>query len=459
MAQPKQKSKQFGYDSVEDTGKRKLRRVSHKSEDDELLPYQRRQQLSNSRDLVRNYAAAAWCVNTHVTAVTNLRFHSRCGDTTLDKRVEELISWWSRPQNCDIAGRHSLSSITRLAESRAILDGDIGLLKLQTGHIQPIEGDRIASIGPTDTTGIDISKYVHGVQVDDGGRPVYYCVCKRQYDSLSHERIIPANWMLLHGYFQRFDQIRGITPLSSALNAFADCAEASGYALARMKIAQLVGLAFMRESAEGVGEEAADGEEYEVDLSRGKSFVLNLDPNDKVEWLESKSPSTEFQAYYREMVSLALKSLHIPSCMLLDGEANYAENRAKLVLWYQYIETRRDVLRNLLNALVAWRLGLFIQDGYLKLPRGRTLDSLNSEWVGAPLPSLNPLDDVRAAIEAINAGITSPQRVVKELTGGDASEILVETAAWFKERQSLGLPPPVMTPTGQQPKPTTATQN
>ena len=172
----------------------------------------------------------------------------------------------------------------------------------------------------------------------------------------------------------------------------------------------------------------------------------------EAEWLESKSPSTEFANFFQESLGMAFKTLFIPSCFYWSG-SSYAESQHKIWLWFQFILARRDELRNLLNTLVAWRLSLWVADGTLILPRGWTVGNLMWEWVGAPMPSINVLDSVRAQIEKIGAGLTSPQRAVKELSGDDASEINNESADWKKERDALGLPPPVMKPTGQIPPP------
>ncbi len=449
------------YDNPEGTDVRKQRRITSQSEDDILSPPKRRQMLANASGLVKNYAPAAWALGTHVHAVCNLRFHSRTGDEQLDRRITELFSWWSRKDNCDVAGRHSLSAMIRMWEWQACLTGDIFTLKLDDGRIQTIDGDRIASIGPANN-GMDVSKFVHGVQVDDAGRALNYCVCKRTQNGLRHERIIPAWQVAQHGYFQSFSQIRGITPLSSCLSQFQDAAEASIYALLKMKLSQMIALAVFREKAkDGLGEntggdesEGFEPQDYSnnIDLSNGKPKVLDLDDGDRAEWLESKSPSEQFQTYFDSSLCSAFKSLFIPSCLYFSG-SSFAESRLKLFLWYEFVNTRRDVLRSLLLNLTAWRLGLFIADKELILPRGMTLGGLvdRLEFTGAPMPSINKLDDVRAACESMAAGLTSPQRAIRELSGDDPNIINDETAAWYKQRSELGLPDPALKPTGQTP--------
>ena len=80
--------RQFGYDNVENSGrKRKSSRMTYASEDDILTAAYRRQQLANARDLVRNYSPAVLGLSARISIVpVSLRFHSRNGIKALDDR-------------------------------------------------------------------------------------------------------------------------------------------------------------------------------------------------------------------------------------------------------------------------------------------------------------------------------------------------------------------------------------
>jgi len=101
------------------------------------------------------------------------------------------------------------------------------------------------------------------------------------------------------GYFDRFDQVRGVSPMAAGVNTLRDTYEGFDYALAKMKVSQLFGLAFFREKSDPVDQPSPsddDGAGYEVDFGRGP-VLLDLDPGDRAEFLESKSPATEFQQF------------------------------------------------------------------------------------------------------------------------------------------------------------------
>jgi len=133
----------FGYDAVESKNRRQAPTGRLRSEDKELLPHQRRKLTSASRDIHRNFTIAAWAIRKHLDYVSTFSFQSRTGSADLDGRIEDLMGWWSRPANCDVAARHSLPRLVRLAEERRMVDGDVFFLKLSDGRLQAIEGDRV----------------------------------------------------------------------------------------------------------------------------------------------------------------------------------------------------------------------------------------------------------------------------------------------------------------------------
>jgi len=215
----------LSYDATESTGRRRVRTTRLRSEDSELSILNRNRLVSNTRDLTRNYSIAAWAVRRHLDYVSTFSFQCRSGDDEIDRRIESLMSWWSRPQNCDVTGRHSLAKIIRLLEGRRTVDGDSFLFTLDDGRIQAIEGDRVRN--PTHRSDGKLFKaegYVHGVRVGRNGRALAYVVCDRgnYSNQFTCAAEIPSQYVIHHGCFDRFDQIRGVSPLASALNTFSD---------------------------------------------------------------------------------------------------------------------------------------------------------------------------------------------------------------------------------------------
>jgi len=448
----------FGYDAVEEKDRRKPPSANTRSEDDLLTPGKRKKLTGATRDIHRNFSIAGWAIRKHLDYVSTFSFQSRTGIKALDDEIERLFAWWSRPRNCDVAGRHSLGRLVRLAEARRTVDGDVFLLKLSDGRLQAIEGDRICTPTRGLPAGVKAKEFTHGVQTDKAGRPRAYCICKRSpLGGFAFERIVRAAFMEHHGFFDRFDQLRGISPLAPAVNTLRDCYEGYDYALAKMKVAQLFALAFYRQQADFEGEtyerqtvisgsedaaegslEAADQQRYKVDFGRGP-IKLELDDGDRAEFLESKSPSTEFQAFSQVMIATALKALDIPYSFYDEAHTNYSGARQALLQYEQSADVKRQDVRDLLNRLTAWRLGHFIADGVLELPAGMALRDLRWEWIARGIPWIDPLKEVNADIAAVGAGLSSRGRVLKR-QGLDFAEVARELAAENELLAELGLP-------------------
>lgn len=435
----------FGYDATKAKNKRQAPTGILQSEDRELPPFERRKMVSASRDIYRNFSVAAWMIRRHLDYVTTFGFQARTGDESLNRLLEEKIDWWSRKDNFDALGRHDRHRFTRLLELSAVQTGDIGVVKLASGHVQAIEGDRIAAPAGGAPPEIDPLRLVHGVLLDDVGRNAAYCVCRRgltpngmlQSETLTFERMVPAADMELHGFWDRFDQVRGVTPLSSALNSLRDTYEGLDYALAKLKVAQLCAMSFYRGDPEAIDGARPDGATDYTKIPFGSGpLVFDLDVGDRVEFLESRQPSTEFQAFMQLMIQLVLKSLDIPYSFFSENFTNYSGARQALLQYEQAAGNRRREIRALLDAITAWRLALMIQDG--ELPAA-VAPRLKWEWVATGLPWIDPLKEVQATLAALSGGLTSRTRALKE-QGVEFRTVAQELADENALLQKLGLP-------------------
>lgn len=396
----------FNYDATEPKNRRKAPTSALLSGDAELPSDKRRKLVSGARDIARNFAIAGWMIRRHLDYVSTFSFQSKCGNDALDTQIESLIAEYSKPENFDVAGRHSLSRFARLAECRRVIDGDCGAMKIEDGRVQAIEGDRIAN--PTGNT-----KLTLGVDLDAAGKALNYAICKRVNNDVVFERMVPASNLYLHASFDRFDQVRGITPLSAALNSLRDAYEGFDYALAKMKVSQLFGLTFYREGSEPLGEVAAqdDGDDstedtgYQIDFGKGP-FQVDLDPGDRAEFLESKSPSTEFQSFSQTIISVALKSLDIPYSFYAEDFTNYSGARQAFLQYETSADIKRSEVKALLDWITAWRLSLYVLDGLLPANTPFTW-----EWVPRGLPWIDPLKEIQAEREAVDGGFDNPEDI------------------------------------------------
>jgi lambda family phage portal protein len=436
-----------GYDAVAAKNRRQAPTGILKSEDGENNPTERRKLLSAGRDINRNFALAAWMIRRHLDYVSTFNFQAKTGDPSLDDQLERLVRWWSNPYNCDVTGRFSLQKMIRMAEMRRVIDGDVFLLKLRDGTLQAIEGDRVRTPDGGLPDNLNKSQLTHGVRTAEDGTPEAYCICRRSRTSdagntgsaFEFERLVAARNIYHFAYYDRFDQVRGISPLAPAFNTLRDVYEGFDYALAKLKVSQLFGLVFYREKDDAVGEVATsdDGTGYEVDFGKGPA-LLDLEPGDKAEFLESKTPSAEFQSFTQSMISVALKALDIPYSFYAENFTNYSGARQALLQYELSAKIKRHDLIQMLDHLTNWRINLWIQDGVLPDAGYRW------DWVPQGISWIDPLKEVNANIAAIQAGLTTRTRVLRQ-QGEDfydtADEMADEVAYLVQKKLPVQLPP------------------
>ena len=440
----------FGYDATDSQNRRRVSPTPMQwSEDRVLNRHKRKQMQATSRDLMRNMSIASWAVNKHLDYVSTFSFQSRMPDPEFNRRFEELVTWWSRPYNCDTTGRFSFPQLIRMMEQRRTIDGDVFILKNTDGRIQIIESDRVRS--PEGYSAGMSGEYadsqvVQGVQLGRTGRHQRYAVSNRSGTGYQFDRWYPSSRIEHLGYFNRYDQVRGISPLAPAINTFTDLYECYSYALAKAKLSQILGIAITRES---FGEES-DPIEYEIDFATTGVKTLNMEPGDAAEILESKNPSNEFQSFTEQMTMAALKALDLPMILYNEAWTNYSGARSALLQYESSSESKRLSLTSTLDRLVAWRASMWIRDGLLELPRGMSVSDLRWEWVSRGVPWVDPLKEIKADIAAINAGLLSRQQVskrygrewtdtVKQLAQEEA--LIAELGVTLSESEMVGVEP------------------
>lgn len=403
------------------------------SEDQELRQNQRRQMTTGTRDLQRNFTIAAWMIRKHLDYLTSFSFQPKTGIEAVDQQLKEFMEWWELPGNFDAAGRHGRRRFLRLVEARRTLDGDCLINRLADGRLQGIEGDRIQTDGgvPFGELNIDPMKVVNGVYLNDNGRAISYMVFRRPYNAIGllWDKVVPARFSDLVGYFDRFDQVRGISPLAPSINGLRDIYENFDYALAKAKISQLFAMAFYRESSEELGQIEPDPSDapgtdtddvplsslncepaprYDINFGRGP-MVLDLDPGDKAQILQDQTPSEQFQHFTQSMIMVALKALDLPYSFYDEAHTNWVGQRQANSQYMLASAVKQADLRDLLDRWTQWRFGLAVADGDIKLPKGTTARDLKWDWIATGIPPVDPVKEITADVAEINAGLSAPQ--------------------------------------------------
>jgi len=243
--------------------------------------------------------------------------------------------------------------------------------------------------------------------------------------------------MIHHGHFERFDQVRGISPLAAALNSFRDCYESIDLALAKMKVEQLFALVFYRDAEESIGAATGtDANGYEIDFGKGP-VQLDLDPGDKAEFLKTDNPGSNTREFMQTVLSIAIKSLDLPYNFVDESHTNFFGSRAAWLLYDRSCQHKRADVLEFLRKVTVWKLQQWIISGQLQLPEGQTIRNLPFEWVHRGMPWWDPAKEINGAVAAIKAGLDNPYRITKEAGRGEFEEnvdAIAKANAYAEER-------------------------
>ena len=445
----------FGYDAAVDAKKRRppKRSKSIEAEDNVLDRAKRKNVQSTARDLQRNFSLVAWAVRRHLDYVASFSFNAKTGDAGLDADVEAFIAEWSKPQNCDVAGRHRFDRFFRIAEARRMIDGDVFIVKTRGGQLQAIEADRVRNPAARDDTGgklspEELANFVHGIETDARGRARRYAVWNRKPKSSGYDfaSFLPARHVFPLGCYDRFDQLRGISPIVAALNSFQDCYEGIDYALAKAKVSQIMAFAFYRDAVDSLTGTAptvdsdddgvADSSYEFTPPSGGQIALLDLEDGDRAEILESKTPSAEFRDFITMTCQVALKALDIPYSFFDESHTNFYGSRGGLIQYLKSSKAKRADQIEARNDVTRWRLGLAVADGALVLPRGIDFADLRFEWIPDGVPFWDTAKETRGARMAVESGFDNPLDVCRKIGTDFYSNIdaIAEAVAYAKDK-------------------------
>ncbi len=442
-----------GYDAADDRGRRRSPVAVTYGEDTIANTRIRRILTANAQDLARNFAIAKWAIGKHLDYVTSFSFQAKTKDQGFNRELEAYIEFRSTPGQFDVAGRHPRRRAIRLSEGCRAISGDNLWLKVLSpgpagdakARIQFVESDRIRN--PTDTQPND-DNWTNGVQLSKAGATLAYAIHNRRPGSSQFEfaRTVPARNAYLHAWYDRFDQVRGISPISAALNWFRDVYEGFEYTLARIKIEQLFGIKITRDAADPLGtvtptvDSDEDGEAdsgYQLDFTKGP-FVLDMDQGDDAGTITSGNPASSTTDFLKLMIHVALRTLDIPYSFFDESFTNFYGSRGGLIQYLKACENKQADIQDCLNWWTNWVIGLAVADGTIRLPRSMQYEDITYEHVPAGVPWWDPAKEARGQAMGIAMGVTSPQRVCRE-TGTDFETNIDEIAAAMSYAESKGV--------------------
>jgi hypothetical protein len=460
---------QFDYEALSGNSRRKSPRTGTKRHMDSVVTLSKARTAQNlTENMTQNMVLAKWMISRHLDAVTRFYFDvdpNAKVSPALKERILQLFEWHAAPRNFDAARRHSRDSAFRMFETHKVKDGDALMVKIgkptspRYGSLQLVSGTRIAR--PKDLPAAMLAKVSdRGLELDKYGGVNAYIVCKynAQGNDLLYDSRILADQAIYGGYFDGYDQTRGVSPLLVAANTFMDVSEGMEANLLKIKLHALFGYYVSRDLAEAEGDDglpstsvgvedsdvdAGDGHQggdtqQEINFSQGPVEV-NLSPGEKIGLIESQTPPESVKEYTELAIRIALLSLDIPYTFFDGRKSSFAHVVADRKLYHDSVMHKQSSNKQAYDEYKNWKLRQWVADG--KIEFDGNVEELFDIVKVRPYPSpwLDRLNEIAFEERSIALGLKSIPGLGRE-HNIDVYKNVEETGKFLEFARSKNVP-------------------
>lgn len=424
-------------------------------------------QRADSRELVRSNGIAASAINTNVTRAvgTGLALTPQPRRDILGWSEEQAREWsmrtraefslWADSPECDIAGVQNFYDKQDLTLRAALESGDCFTL-LPDGErtatmpyalrLQTLEADRCGNEGGRQ----DGDGLASGIRLGPGGRHDAYFIYDQHPGSLFGGGRFAGRWydrvgksgrrIILHHFKQlRPEAPRGVPYLAPVMALFQDI---DTYSDAEIKAAVASAMtALISKTQSGAPDPisaAGDGSDTttlppatdprEIRLKAGG--VVGLLPNEEFETFNPGRPNPNFGNFVDAVLDQLGAGTFIGREMLMKRySTSYVAARAAFLdAWKHLLGMRTTiVVRSFCQPVYETWLAEAVAIGRIAAP-GFFADPLirwaytRANWTGDSQGSINPKDEVKALVDAVDNRLCSRERAEWELFGSDWNE-------------------------------------
>jgi lambda family phage portal protein len=413
------------------------------------------------RDLVRNFPPFSRAVNGIVafTIGRGSRFQSLAltpdgePDHAVRRRIEDRFRTWM--DKADVTGKLHFYELQQLAKRQECECGEyVGRFAAPRGRgrhpvaVQMYEAENL-SAWHFKGQGRDTDIF-QGVEYDvHTGEPVaYHFQTSYQWQMVERWREPAEN--VLHGFhLLRPGQLRGVTPFAPAVMLARDMGDYAGAEIDAAKMAaKYLGIVksgdpAMFQAMRGMTPGASGhGRRPEIEWMEN-AVIEYLNEGEDITFAPgSQRPGDSFDRFTRFVLRMVAITMDLPY-EILSGDytgINYSTSKASrndfsMFLVPHQFRLEAHFIRPVFHR---WLDHEALTQDYL---RGYWLNPWRyrkAMWIPAGMPSVDPLRDGKADIDAIASGIKSPQEVILG-RGHDPEEVVAQRAAWRDLCEEYGL--------------------
>lgn len=385
-----------------------------------------------------------------------------------DRFQKQAEAYWrlvTGSVNFDYYGKDNFLGLQRIAFKNILIAGDTlrhnGYRKLRNGEIVPyvqvISGRMVSQILEQDskkssggvvidkTTGREVGYKVR--VIDDFLNDTYSYKFVRRYNKLGK-----LEFDLIQIDKSDPQLVRGIPLLTAVRDDVLDLDKFKANHLTQSAVQALFtafiekekdaeeGSASFMDKINSAGAETVDDDgERRVDMGAG--YVVELNPGEKVSMAERHTDGDDYDAYLKANIGMVASALGMSYEVATNSfNASFSASRAGLNSAEKNFAILRDEFCTKFNNPV-WRMvietgilkGMIEAPGYEK--GGLYKDAIFAvSWTGVTAPQVDPTKEVKAYVEAINAGLVTREYATRQLYGLDQDEV---HERWLKEMEGM----------------------
>lgn len=403
-----------------------------------------------SRDLLRNNPLALGALNTVCTNVvgTGLKLQVRIDRDflhlndevadQLESTIEREFRLWANATTCDVTDTVHFAGLQSLVFRSMLENGDCFILltaQARTGlqpyslALQVIEADRVCN----PHYAVDSELLVAGIQKNAYGAPIAYHILKTHPGNL--KGAVQSEWFrvpalhpqtglkqVIHVYPPlRPGQTRGVPYLAPVIDALKQLGNYTEAEITAAVVSSYLTV-FVKSTH---GDMALTPLIRERTYGLGNGAVVSLAEGEDVSTVNPGRPNAQFDPFIQSILRQIGVALELPFEVLVKHfTASYSAARAALLEAWRFFMARREWLAQHFCQVVyetwfyeAVCLGRIQAPGFIFGDPAIRAAYCGAHWIGPAPGQIDPLKEIQAARERIDAGISTLSRETAALTG------------------------------------------
>ena len=410
--------------------------------DQEFIGYRRQLSWNTTLDLLQNLDLIGWMMRQHLAYTALFTVATRTLDVQYNREWREWFRLRTMKKKVDVQRRFSLSDMMINFGGLQILHGYAPILKVKDGKLQLFEAWNMARGAgvEVDEKRLGVTVNSDGVVLDENGAIDFVALATGpSTGELVHRYLAYHDEVILDGFTERASGTLWESPLMSVLNKARDYLDTDEFQLLKAKLhAMFVVHRILKPETEGGAgfptrqgtwglpsgstEPPTDGINDQpitppnpaipapppLSEIRPNTMVTG-EPGDKIEFLESRTPSHEYQAFTQKLCGDLCSVMDIPLTFKYSHLGTYSSLKADAVRYSQSLTVQQQRAKNAASTREA--IVHIMRDGVAKrdMPmwKGKyTVDTLPLSLVGRAPWMLDPAKEMPMLLSQLSACLT-----------------------------------------------------